>query len=786
MHVRVVGEYKAIADTMIAEYRLVATSSDLIAAYNTRVQSNDSLTMTADSNVSRAKGEINSLTRHLDSAIVDQQSLASYQGLKNSIATLTTTIYGSLDRLATQNIKDYTTDYKLANKQYEFVRENGTTLVFNELRYMSSVQAGINRTYTYSLVAGIIAFVSVLAACILYAVRFARRITLPIVTLTSLAQQIAGGDMKIAMNPSLLARHDETGSLSRSFGLMVTNLKEKIDEVNNAKAGVEKKVEERTSELTEEKSRLTASINSLSLGFIMTDNHNNLFAINDAAKAVLSYHLTKEGVSEPAPIEAEHEWTTEELNAKFTGDFKLNDTLLQSLHNGQPVERKEVEYNGRILRIFVAPIMNSAPQAEDKILGSVVLLEDITEEKVQERSRDEFFSIASHELRTPLTAIRGNASIIMQMYKKLLEDKDLHEMVFDIHESSTRLIDIVNDFLDTSRLEQGKAKFNNSEVALDRVIENVVYEMRAVLNEKHLTLQYDHMTLDKLPKIWADPDRVKQVLYNLVGNAAKFTEKGGIAIAAASIGNMMKVTVTDTGRGISPEGQQILFHKFQQAGSSLLTRDTTRGTGLGLYISKMLVENMGGQITLESSNEGKGSVFSFVLPLAQGQKTGDATAPHTDTKTGLAIDPITKAANILSKPAGTPATSSSPSRLLIIEDDPYVVRFYQRLFNEPPINVQTLSDSTIALKTAQEFQPHLILLDIMMPKMNGLEVLAVLKADPKTKHIPIFILSNLGEENTVHTALEAGADAYLIKSNYAPEQIRDKVREQLQKHDSEY
>ena len=117
-----------------------------------------------------------------------------------------------------------------------------------------------------------------------------------------------------------------------------------------------------------------------------------------------------------------------------------------------------------------------------------------------------------------------------------------------------------------------------------------------------------------------DADRVKQVIYNFIGNAMKFTTHGSITISSEVKGRQLKVLITDTGSGIPLDRQHLLFHKFQQASNNILTRDTTRGTGLGLYISKLLVEKMHGKIRLEHSEEGKGSTFSFTLPLAKSSK----------------------------------------------------------------------------------------------------------------------------------------------------------------------
>ncbi|MBI5357409.1 HAMP domain-containing histidine kinase, partial [Candidatus Saccharibacteria bacterium] len=249
-------------------------------------------------------------------------------------------------------------------------------------------------------------------------------------------------------------------------------------------------------------------------------------------------------------------------------------------------------------------------------IGAVVLLDDVTESTMMERSKDEFFSIASHELRTPLTAIRGNTSMMLEYYKDDIKNEDLKEMITDIHGSSQRLIEIVNDFLDTSRLEQGRMEFNLQKVSLAELIGAVVKDTSTVTKERLNEVRID-ASINKLPQVYADPDKLKQVLYNLIGNSIKFTEKGKITISSVLEGDKVRISIIDQGRGIGADSRKLLFRKFQQASNSILTRDATKGTGLGLYISKMILENMGGTIRLDSSEVGKGSVFSFTVPIAQ-------------------------------------------------------------------------------------------------------------------------------------------------------------------------
>jgi len=366
---------------------------------------------------------------------------------------------------------------------------------------------------------------------------------------------------------------------------------------------IEQQVVERTSQLHEEQAKLWASIESLKIGFVLADTTGAIIVQNKALRAIFNSQTKAASI--------------EQLEERLK-DIDLRTISQQVRDSGKEITINEASFDSKILKIFMGPVTVDEDNNQMRVIGTVIVVEDITEAKIQERSKDEFFSIASHELRTPLTSIRGNASLILDFYKEVLKDEQLKEMVEDIHSSSVRLIEIVNDFLDVSRLEQGKMSFNYEPISIEKIIESVAYEMKAVLNEKQIYLKLDALTLDDLPLVWVDENRLKQVIYNLVGNAAKFTEEGGITISAQLLTtkDFIKVLISDTGHGMTAESQLLLFRKFQQASSSILTRDTTRGTGLGLYISKMIVQSMGGQIALESSVPEVGSVFSFTVAVA--------------------------------------------------------------------------------------------------------------------------------------------------------------------------
>ena len=275
-------------------------------------------------------------------------------------------------------------------------------------------------------------------------------------------------------------------------------------------------------------------------------------------------------------------------------------------------ESKEIVFDKKFLRISISPIFVS--DDDNGAIGYVLVLEDITEAKSLERTRDEFFAIASHEMRTPLTAIRGNMSLIKDLFLDKIKNADVKEMIDDTYEASVRLIGIVNDFLDVSRLEQGKLTLNKENVDLVAMIEKAVQKLSVLAESKKLSLKFESKDVD-MP-VLADRERVKQVIFNLISNAINYTPEGSVSVDVIKEDNFIKVSVTDTGRGVSEQNQSLLFHKFQQAGEKILARDVTKSTGLGLYISKMLIESMGGKIWLEKSELGKGSTFAFTLPIS--------------------------------------------------------------------------------------------------------------------------------------------------------------------------
>ncbi|MDB5175564.1 MAG: two-component sensor histidine kinase [Candidatus Saccharibacteria bacterium] len=374
------------------------------------------------------------------------------------------------------------------------------------------------------------------------------------------------------------------------------------EQLKHEKANVEKKIEVRTRELAEEQARLQASIDTLDLGFLMTLSDGSSILSNPAFLKICGFEELAGN---------RHADLFSQLAHQLKASCNLKASVKKCLATGSPFTIDNLMINGRYIRILGSSIQM---RKDHSSLGVVLLVEDMSESKMLERSKDEFVSIASHELRTPLTAIRGNLSLLRLFHADKFKDKETSEMMDDITDSVIRLISIVNQFLTTSRLEQKKTVFEFTAVDTADVIKGVVSDMELMASDKKLALS---LAIPKdIHKVTADKSRLQGVLTNLIGNAIKYTDEGSVVVSAENTGKTVTFRVTDTGKGLSVDNQHLLFQKFQQATDNILTRDDSRSTGLGLYITKLMTEQMNGTVQLEKSELGKGSTFSLVLPAA--------------------------------------------------------------------------------------------------------------------------------------------------------------------------
>jgi signal transduction histidine kinase len=390
---------------------------------------------------------------------------------------------------------------------------------------------------------------------------------------------------------------DEISSLKKVFNKMLDALELSELTLRHEKEGVSKQVTERTGELILERAKLMASLNSMINGFILLDPHGKVLIANYAMADILN-------------VERD-EWDIRKAQRQLNETFDIWINLQKCLLEKASVSVEDYEILGKYLSMYLTPVFD--PNDPKTLIGALLVVTDITERKMLDRSKEEFLSIASHELRTPLTAIRGNTELLAKFYIGKIKDPEFSEMIGDIHASSIRLIQIVNDFLTTSKLEVGKINIMRERFNLIPVVNSVIRDTTELLKTKNLKIDFNPNEVLNA-NVYADRNLVREVLLNLLDNSIKFTDAGGINIKFRLNNVYLDIIVSDTGRGIPKENQKLLFKKFQQASDSIYTKDTYHGTGLGLYISKMICDKLGGRLFLESSEVGKGSTFVISLP----------------------------------------------------------------------------------------------------------------------------------------------------------------------------
>ncbi len=352
-------------------------------------------------------------------------------------------------------------------------------------------------------------------------------------------------------------------------------------------------------QIEREKSQLVAALNSIPLGIMLTDDHGNIVTQSAGVEKILG----PSGVSGAL-------WSLPKLQEKILGDFNIAEECTKAISQKAQIPPQDIAFGTKTLRIFIDPI-NLMKESLAPI-GAIIIIEDVTAQKQAKQLQDEFFAVASHELKTPLSAIRANAEMILHAYGNILQDEKLKSMITTIRQDTIRLIDIVHDFLDASRLEEQKVQFRQEAIYLPPIVKEVIGQLQSLADFKKIYLKLEPFE-DSLPQVIADQERVKQVLINLIANAIKFTQNGGVNIKLEKQEPYMKISVSDTGVGIPEYRKNMLFEKFIEKDEN----SKEASSGIGLYICKMLINHMGGKIFLEDTKVGIGSTFVFTIPLAK-------------------------------------------------------------------------------------------------------------------------------------------------------------------------
>ena len=374
--------------------------------------------------------------------------------------------------------------------------------------------------------------------------------------------------------------------------------------------------------------------------------------------------------------------------------------------------------------------------------------------------KDEFLANTSHELRAPLNGILGLAEAVGREGKGQLRPEQDQNLSL-IMGSCRRLIHLVNDILDYSKLKHGDIRLNLQPVRLDGLIQTVVKTFMHSSAEGYAIICD---LPEELPPVLGDENRVVQILYNLLGNAAKFTAKGSITVSARVSGELVEVSVTDTGVGIPEDKLEDIFKSFEQVDTSLSRKG---GTGLGLAITKQLVEHQGGKIWVTSTLD-VGSTFTFTLPISKDSPS--------QVKGGRFFALPELAASVLEERTTTAGKSGKAGRILLVDDDNVALQSVATFLNLHEYDVTTMNRGKTALHALETDRDYaLVILDVMMPEMSGYEICETIRQSRSAFELPILMLTGRASTEDIVMGFEAGANDYLLKP-FEPGELLARVR----------
>jgi len=389
--------------------------------------------------------------------------------------------------------------------------------------------------------------------------------------------------------------------------------------------------------------------------------------------------------------------------------------------------------------------------------------------KESERLKDDFLANTSHELRTPLNGIIGIVDSMLHGAAGKISEKAKENLKLVVL-SGKRLSNLVNDILDFSKIKNEELSISKRPVSMKEVADIILYLCGSLLTND--TIKLESLISKDLPPVLGDEDRLQQIMYNLVGNAVKFTEKGVISISAEKKEQMVYVTVADTGIGIPADKQVSIFNSFEQVDSSL-SREFG-GTGIGLTITKQLIELHGGSIFVESELE-KGSKFTFSLPVASGGYQQPVPIESTiEIVSRPKIDVIRQSSDSeenLKKPL-----KDNQNKILIVDDDPVNLTVLNNQLSIHNFQIVEATNGHDALKIIEGGnRPDLVLLDLMMPHMNGFETTTAIRKLFAIEELPIIIITAKNRVQDLVTAIDLGANDYLVKP-YAQHELIARIK----------
>jgi signal transduction histidine kinase/CheY-like chemotaxis protein/CHASE3 domain sensor protein len=588
-------------------------------------------------------------------------------------------------------------------------------------------------------------------------------------------------DLKDDFNEMLKVLRDRTKELAEYKENLEQIIIMKTNELEKLNKNLESKVEEKTSELQEafeivekEKNRLAnfsdflTSLNSVDVGFLCNKAMKHLMDVSNALigmfylkdendlKLISSYSLDQNSLAAntfnidslgiiPLALERDDWMEIRGIDEKslipidlglakikFTNFYAIP-LKFQNKKLGVIVlagsERIDKDYLNSYIKALVSSLNNAV--SYNLIQKQSLNLEQANLElKRADKLKSEFLANMSHELRTPLNSIIGFSSILQKNKKGNLEAKQLTQ-VEKINTNGNHLLSLINDILDLSKIEAGKIELDMRDIDLLSLVDTTVGMLQGQAHNKSITLEFENSTEEEKVVVNTDDNKLRQVIVNVIGNAIKFVDPGsGKVVVESKLDNgYLDIAVRDNGIGIPEDKLNMIFEAFRQADGS-----TTRkygGTGLGLTISKNIVELLGGTIKVESTL-GEGSTFTIKVPVGEHNKK--VVVDKSDNRILL------------------PKDKKDMKSVLIIDDTKDSREIIEEYIKDlPDLDIYTAQDGEEGIKVARDVRPSLIITDIMMPGMSGWEVLEALQKDNELKNIPVIIVSNVSNESKAYS-----------------------------------
>lgn len=376
------------------------------------------------------------------------------------------------------------------------------------------------------------------------------------------------------------------------------------------------------------------------------------------------------------------------------------------------------------------------------------------------QSKLRFFINVSHEIRTPVTLIIAQLDSLINKSTSIPQTA-MHKLM-NIKRNAANLKKLINELLDFKKQEESQVKLTAVKLDIVKYVNDVFLSFQDYAGSLNINTSF--LSTEDAIEVYFDPTQMNKVFYNLLSNAFKFTPSGGaISIIIKKLNKAVEITVEDTGVGIKPEHISQIFNRFfrgQEAGSNMQALDL--GTGIGLSLVKDIVEQHQGTISV-LSNVGKGTVFKVSLPLGSAHLDSDFIATGT-------VPPLSFADMEFALPDDEVATSKRSSTIVIVEDNDEMRVLLEEIFR-PLYHVVAVADGKIAMKEIKEVRPDLVLLDLMLPHVSGIELCRKLKADLVTKGIPVVLLTAVAAPEKKIEALQIGADDFITKPFEADELI---------------